>query len=87
MILVASPSKPVEYTAKLTPRRGATLNAYAPEIEMIYAAVDASAQSDLAPPTTWDEENTKSFVRALIIKVLGRTISDTDDIFQHGCDR
>lgn len=87
MILVASPSKPVEYTAKLTPRRGATLNAYAPEIEKIYATVDVSAQSDLAPPTTWDADNTKYFVRAMVTKVLGRTVSDTDDIFQHGCDR
>ncbi|TCD61298.1 putative NRPS-like protein biosynthetic cluster [Steccherinum ochraceum] len=86
MILVACPSKPIEYTSKLTPRRGATINAYAKEIEAIYASVESSTQADLAPPATWDEKSTLEFVRALVNKVLKNPASDTEDIFQRGCD-
>ncbi|TCD61559.1 putative NRPS-like protein biosynthetic cluster [Steccherinum ochraceum] len=86
MVLVASPSKPVEYTSKLTPRRGATLNAYAEEIEAIYTAVENSNQADIPPPAAWDEASTLEYVRALISKVLKNPATDTDDIFQRGCD-
>ncbi|TCD63228.1 putative NRPS-like protein biosynthetic cluster [Steccherinum ochraceum] len=86
MILVASPSKPIEYTSKLTPRRGATINAYAEEIEAIYASVEKSTQADISPPAVWDEPSTLEFVRALVNKVLKNAATDTEDIFQRGCD-
>lgn len=91
MILVASPSKPFEYTAKLTPRRQAIIKAYDPEIAALYAAVEQSAQLDIgAPPAgQWDDadpENVRAFVRQNIWSVLRKHVEDTADLFQHGCD-
>lgn len=50
MVIVASLSKPFTYTGKGTPRRNAVLNAYEPEIEQAYAAVEESSQTTLTLP-------------------------------------
>ncbi|THH14562.1 hypothetical protein EW146_g5781 [Bondarzewia mesenterica] len=86
MILVSTPSKPFTHTAKGTVRRQATLNEYDEEIKVIYAAVDESAQVDVAPPTAWDSARTLSYVKQVVHKVMKKEISVDDDLFQHGCD-
>lgn len=87
MILVSTPSKPFTYTAKSTARRQAIINDYADEIEALYTAIDETTQSHILPPSAWTHDETLNFVRAVVTKVLKRSIEDTDDIFQHGCDR
>ena len=87
MILVASPNKPFTFTAKGTPRRQAIIAEYAPEIEALYASVEESTQADLPAPRTWDVEQTSQFIRKLVTSVLARSLGDTEDLFQHGCDR
>lgn len=87
MILVASPSKPFEYTAKNDPRRQYMINLYKAEIDALYDAFDESAQSDLTPPSVWNAETSLDFVRAVVHRVLERDIGDSDDLFQIGCDR
>lgn len=87
MILVASPAKPFEYTAKFTTRRQAIITAYEPEIESLYTTVGRTTQADLTPPPVWDTESATNFVRTVVNKVLKKAATDTDDIFQQGCDR
>ncbi|KLO13762.1 acetyl-CoA synthetase-like protein [Schizopora paradoxa] len=86
MIIVSKPSKPFTYTAKNTPRRQRIISDYADEIEELYANVDASTQPDLIPPASWELQNALLFVRKVTLRVLQRSISDCDDMFQHGCD-
>ncbi|GJE93533.1 acetyl-CoA synthetase-like protein [Phanerochaete sordida] len=86
MIIAASPSKPFTYTAKNTARRQAVIDDYEPEIDAAYAAVEESTQPDLPPPPTWDFTHTLRFVRVVVNRVLKNPVSDTDDIFQKGCD-
>lgn len=87
MILVAKPSKPFQYTAKGTVRRGVTLEDYKDEIDALYNAVEESAQSNIPPPARWDIGSATDFVRAVLGKVMVHAVQDGDDIFQHGCDR
>ncbi len=89
MILVTSPYKPFTYTSKGAPRRHAIIEDYAPEIDALYAAVEESAQVevDQPAPQAWDADETNRFVRALVTKVLGKSVDDAQDLFQHGCDR
>jgi len=89
MITVAKPSKPFHYTAKNTPRRQVIIKAYDDEIKELYAAAAENSQSSsVAPPQTWDDEAVVlDFVRSVVGKVLPQSVKDTDDIFQHGCDR
>ncbi|KAI0926228.1 putative NRPS-like protein biosynthetic cluster [Taiwanofungus camphoratus] len=86
MILVAKPSKPFQYTAKGTVRRGVTLEDYKDEIDALYNAVEESAQSNIPPPARWDIGSATDFVRAVLGKVMVHAVQDGDDIFQHGCD-
>lgn len=87
MILVASPNKSFTFTAKGTPRRQAIIAEYAPEIEALYASVEESTQADLPAPRSWDVEQTNRFIRNLVTNILGRSLGDAEDLFQHGCDR
>lgn len=87
MIMVASPSKPFTYTAKNTARRQAIINEYDAEIAALYDAVEGSAQADWPPPLAWDWPNTVQFMRSVVKRVLKSPVSDTEDIFQKGCDR
>ncbi|CDO69440.1 hypothetical protein BN946_scf184791.g35 [Trametes cinnabarina] len=50
MIIVTSPNKPLEYTAKGTPRRGVCLRLYEDEIDSLYSsAADTSPQNQQFP--------------------------------------
>ena len=75
------------YTAKNTARRQAILRDYEPEIEELYHTVEQSAQTELAPPQSWDLADTADFVRLVVSKVLNTTLNDDDDLFRKGCDR
>ncbi|KAF8513307.1 hypothetical protein BU17DRAFT_95460 [Hysterangium stoloniferum] len=94
MILLASPSKPLSYTAKGTPRRGAILKEYATEIDAIYTAVDESAQSHIPIPTGtspgggWTEQESLRFVHEAVHSVITgvKDMKNEDDIFAFGCD-
>lgn len=87
MILVTKPSKPMEYTAKGTPRRHYVLSKYADEIDAIYEAVAYASQPELTPPDAWVEESTLDFVRRVVKNVLGYLPPDSADLFEQGCDR
>lgn len=87
MILVTKPSKPMEFTAKGTPRRQYVLNKYASEIDALYDAIVHSSQPELTPPDTWVEESTLEFVRHVVKNVLGHQPTDSADLFEQGCDR
>jgi hypothetical protein len=87
MILVASPSKPFSYTAKMAPRRSAIIVDYKSEIEEIYEAAKETTQAASVLPETWTPEATLSFIQSVVGNVLKRTVADDSDIFEHGCDR
>ncbi|KAI5121945.1 hypothetical protein M0805_002017 [Coniferiporia weirii] len=89
MILVTSPEKPLLYTPKGSLRRQAVLDKYAAEIDAIYAAVDESAQDDIAGPVDWSVPNTTDFVGKVIEKTLkksGGNIPEDADLFEFGLD-
>ena len=87
MITVVSPSKPFQYTAKMSLRRQIIIDSYEQEIEDLYAAFEESAQADLKPPSSWSYDNAKSFVHQVVARVMAQSVGDTDDIFRSGCDR
>ena len=87
MILVASPLKPFEISAKNTPRRMAVLTAYQDEIKQAYASADNCSQPDIPLPEIWEIEECLVFVRCAVRRVLQVPVSDDEDIFQAGCDR
>ncbi|KAJ7245421.1 hypothetical protein C8J57DRAFT_1082265 [Mycena rebaudengoi] len=86
MILVAKPSKPFTYTAKLTARRQAIIIEYANEITDLYAAVDETTQSSIIQPHVWNATSTVDFVRQLVRSIMNNAVEDEDDVFHHGCD-
>ncbi|KAH9848670.1 acetyl-CoA synthetase-like protein [Lenzites betulinus] len=86
MILIASPSKPLQLNAKGLPRRGVILNDYSEEIEGLYQQVEDSSQGHLNAPPVWDESSAHAFVRGVVEQTLRRTIGVNDDIFRHGGD-
>ena len=87
MILVTNTAKPVQYTAKGSVRKAATVTAYTAEINALYDAVEETSQLDVKIPIVWDQPNTLEFVRTVITKVLKKSIDDEDDIYEQGCDR
>jgi hypothetical protein len=87
MILVASPLKPFEISAKNTPRRMAILTAYQDEIKQAYASADKCSQPDIPLPEIWEIEECLVFVRCAVRRVLQVAVTDDEDIFQAGCDR
>jgi|SRR5882762_3954389 len=87
MIMVTSPGKPFQYTAKGTPRRKISLKAYEEEIEALYVTVEKSSQTDLAPPREWNTQTTLEFVATAVENVMKRKLGNEDDMFQQGCDR
>ncbi|KAI0314196.1 acetyl-CoA synthetase-like protein [Amylostereum chailletii] len=86
MIVVTHPNKPMEFTAKGTPRRHVSLKAYEQEIETLYDVVKDSSQSDLPPPNEWTPHSTKAFVGNSVRRVVQAPLTDDNDIFQYGCD-
>ena len=88
MIMVTEPSKPLEYTAKGTPRRQVCIAAYEKEIDALYKRVEESSQIDIPPPRDWSRESTQEYVQDIVRKVMkNNELKDTDDLFQQGCDR
>ena len=88
MITTTHAAKPFPLTAKGTPRRQVALDAYATEIDALYARVEASAtQVDVLPPAVWDADGVRAYVRAVVFAVMRvGEIDDGDDLFQQGCD-
>ena len=87
MIITAVPLKPFTYTAKNTARRQAVLQMYDAEIDELYAAVEKNTQTDLPPPSTWDLDSVTRYVKNVVQHVLNHDLGDSEDIFNHGCDR
>ncbi|KAK0215362.1 NRPS-like enzyme [Armillaria nabsnona] len=88
MILVTNPSKPFEFTAKGTLRRGDTLKVYEMEINEIYNIVDAVYSP--APDTTFPQNPTIEWVTDIVRDIVKGTfqqnVGDDDDIFLLGGD-
>lgn len=88
MILVTSPSKPFEFTAKGTLRRGDTLKAYEIEIDEIYNVVDAVYSP--VPETTFLQnptlESVTNIVRDIVKSTFEENVGDNGDIFILGGD-
>lgn len=87
MVMVSLPHKPFTYTAKNTARRQAIIHDYQVEIDTLYTMVEESAQAELTPPAVWDLDNTTTFIRTVVNKILKSPVTDDEDIFQRGCDR
>ena len=87
MLIVASPSKPFAYTAKMTARRQAILKDYDEEINALYDAMEQTSQSDIPLPVEWTPSQSLDYVRHIVHKVMSQEVADGVDIFQHGCDR
>lgn len=87
MIIIASPSKPFVYTAKMTARRQAILKDYDNEINALYDAVEQTSQVDIPSPSEWTPSQSLDYVRRVVHKVMTQKLADGVDIFQHGCDR
>lgn len=86
MIIVASPSKPFVYTAKMTARRQAILNDYDNEINALYDLIEQTSQVNISPPSEWTPSQSLNYVRRIVHKVMTQKVADGIDIFQHGCD-
>ena len=87
MVLVTSPSKPFEFTAKGTPRRQACIVAYSEEIDALYRKIEESSQTEIEPPEAWTRESVQRYIRTIVDKVMSAPVRDDDDLFQYGCDR
>ena len=86
--MVTKTTKPLEYTAKGTPRRQVCIASYADEIDALYKRVEESSQIDLPPPRDWASETVHEYIGAVVRKVMkNESIKDNDDLFQQGCDR
>jgi long-subunit acyl-CoA synthetase (AMP-forming) len=87
IILVASPTKPFQFTPKGTPRRHIILNDYNKEIEDGYIRMQESSLSSIPVPDKWDKKTCQVFAKDVIRKGMGSdSIQEEDDIFQNGCD-
>jgi hypothetical protein len=87
MIIVASPSKPFSYTAKMTARRQAILKDYDEEINALYSSVEQTSQINVSFPVAWTLPQSLDYVKHIIHTVMRQEVADRVDIFQHGCDR
>jgi len=87
MIIVASPSKPFAYTAKMTARRQAIIKDYEKEINALYDVIDQTSQVDIPVPAEWTPSQSLDYMRHIVHKVMTHKVPDDVDIFQHGCDR
>ena len=86
MILVSNTEKPLELTAKGTPRRSVCLAKYDDEIGALYRAAESS-QDGPRPPYSWTPESTFEFVQAVVEIAMGRKVAEDDDLFAVGADR
>ncbi|KAL5492825.1 hypothetical protein ACEPAI_4273 [Sanghuangporus weigelae] len=89
MILVVSPDKPFEYTAKGTLRRQTVLEEYSSEINAMYDAVNESAQPEIDTPEDWSRSSVLRLTRTVIEQIMKKQadgLGDDDDMFEHGLD-
>jgi hypothetical protein len=87
MIITVNPKRPLEFTAKGTPRRNVCLKAYEKEIDAVYEAVKDSSQTNISVPESWTAENAMAFVDIAVKSVMRYPIAVDQDIFLQGCDR
>jgi hypothetical protein len=88
MILFAAPAKPFIYT--LSParvNRRDTLAEYNDEINALYKTMAQAAHMALKPPKIWSPKNSLTYVRGIIVAVLGKRLDDDADLFNYGTDR
>ncbi|XP_006456444.1 hypothetical protein AGABI2DRAFT_211390 [Agaricus bisporus var. bisporus H97] len=86
MIITTYPKKPLELTAKGTPRRQMCLKAYKEEIDALYDAVKESSQTDIPIPGSWTKENATQFIESAVKRVMKHPVAVDEDIFLQGCD-
>lgn len=67
--------------------RALILRQYHEEIEELYVSVEETTQQGLGAPADWTINNALPFVRAAVNNVLKHDITDTQNIFEGGCDR
>jgi len=89
MILVTHPSKPMDLTAKLVPRRHFVIDAYKEKIDAAYEAVENSAQYMLSDELEFTLPSITHLVRGMVHTVVkgNHPPDDGEDIFLHGADR
>ncbi|KAF8132584.1 hypothetical protein EV363DRAFT_1583468 [Boletus edulis] len=88
MILFAALTKPFIYT-HLNPtrvNRNDTLAKYNDEINALYNTVARAALIAMKPPKVWSPKNSLTYVRGIIVAVLGRKLDDDTDLFDYGID-
>lgn len=85
MILIANPAKPFTFTPKGTPKRAHIIADYEAEIEDIYKALEDMDQFE--PPSKWTEETSFEFINSVVTGVLKRSVGESEDLFESGCDR
>ncbi len=68
-------------------RRQAALNEYRTEIATLYETAEDRGRSGIFPPLEWNDTSTLEFVRNVVSQTLTRPVLDSQDLFQHGCNR
>lgn len=89
MILFAAPAKSFIYTPLSPARvnRRDTLAEYNDEINALYKTIAQAAHMALKPPKIWSPKNSLTYVRGIIVAVLGKRLDDDADLFNYGTDR
>jgi hypothetical protein len=88
MIVLATPSRPFQVTAKGTPRRQAILEDYAQDIDTAYVAFDrAAAPTSAQVHREISVNDALEIVRGHVHTNVGPNIFDHDNIFDAGADR
>jgi hypothetical protein len=88
MIMLATPSRPFQVTAKGTPRRQAILEDYGQDINSAYVALDrAVAPASNQAHREISVNEALEIVREHVHINVGPSISDHDNIFDAGADR
>lgn len=84
LVLVAQPDRPVALTDKGTVRGKITLTLYGKEIEQAYKNIEESTSSKWKIPTSFNVESIKIYLTEVVEDVLGRKVSQSDDLFAQG---
>ncbi|KAF8552805.1 NAD(P)-binding protein [Imleria badia] len=88
MILFAAPAKPFIYAPLSSARvnRRDTLAKYNDGINALYDTIARAARIALKPPRIWSPQNSLTYVRGIIVAVLGKKLDDDADLFNYGTD-
>lgn len=99
MVIISTPEKPFQYTAKGSPRRQVVIDLYEKEINDLYGGSTSSQCSMAAAEATGSRQDVDlstvdgctELVRMVFRKALkleeNEELKDDDDILQMGCDR